>query len=138
MAIERTLLMVKPDGVKARITGDVICRIERKGLNVTQIRKFRFDRDLAEKFYAVHRSKSFFGELVSFITSGEVVAMVVEGESAVQVIRRLIGPTNASDAPPGTIRGDFANSVQENVVHASDSLQSAEYEIQLLFGSPRN
>jgi nucleoside-diphosphate kinase len=133
MPIERTLLMVKPDGVKARITGEVIRRIERKGLNVIWIKKFKFDRSLAEKFYSVHKSKNFFGELVSFITSGDVVAMVVEGESAVQVVRRLIGPTNASEAPPGTIRGDFANSVQENVVHASDSLQSADYEIRLLF-----
>ncbi|PSN92681.1 nucleoside-diphosphate kinase [Candidatus Marsarchaeota G2 archaeon OSP_D] len=133
MAHEKTLLMVKPDGVKARLTGEVIRRVEMKGLHISAIKKFKFDRHLAEKFYAVHKSKPFFEDLVNFITSGEVVALVVEGEAAVSVVRRLIGPTNASEAPPGTIRGDFANSVQENVVHASDSLSSAEYEIGLLF-----
>jgi nucleoside-diphosphate kinase len=133
MAHEKTLLMVKPDGVKARLTGEVIKRIEMKGLRISAIKKFKFDRNLAEKFYAVHKSKPFFEDLVNFITSGEVVALVVEGESAVGVVRRLIGPTNASEAPPGTIRGDFANSIQENVVHASDSVSSAEYEIGLLF-----
>lgn len=134
MAYERTLLMVKPDGVRARLTGEIIKRIEMKGLYISAIKKFRFDRELAEKFYAVHRSKGFFQDLIDFITSGDVVAMIVEGESAVSVVRRLIGPTNASEAPPGTIRGDFANSIQENVVHASDSPSSAEYEIKLLFG----
>jgi len=134
MAQERTLLMIKPDGVKARLTGDIIKRIEMKGLNIAAIKKFRFSRELAEKFYSVHRSKTFFQDLVDFITSGDVVAIVVEGESAVSVVRRLVGPTNASEAPPGTIRGDFANSIQENVVHASDSLSAAEYEIKLLFG----
>src|SRR5579875_1539497 len=133
MAHEKTLLMVKPDGVKARLTGEIIRRVEMKGLHISAIKKFKFDRNLAEKFYAVHKSKPFFEDLVNFITSGEVVALVVEGESAVGVVRRLIGQTNASEAPPGTIRGDFANSVQENVVHASDSVSSAEYEIGLLF-----
>lgn len=134
MVYEKTLLMVKPDGVKARLTGEIIKRVEMKGLYISAIKKFRFDRELAEKFYSVHRSKAFFQDLVNFITSGEVVAMVVEGESAISVVRRLIGPTNASEAPPGTIRGDFANSIQENVVHASDSPAAAEYEIKLLFG----
>ncbi|MEM0322094.1 MAG: nucleoside-diphosphate kinase, partial [Thermoprotei archaeon] len=95
----------------------------------------KFSRDLAEKFYVAHKSKGFFHDLVNFITSGDVVALVVEGESAISVVRRLIGPTNASEAPPGTIRGDFANSIQENVVHASDSVETAKYEIDLLFSS---
>jgi nucleoside-diphosphate kinase len=133
MVYEKTLLMIKPDGVRARLTGDIIKRVEMKGLHISAIKKFRFDQNLAQKFYAVHKSKSFFQDLVNFITSGEVVAMVVEGESAIAVVRRLIGPTNASEAPPGTIRGDFANSIQENVVHASDSKEAADYEISLLF-----
>ncbi|MEM3656467.1 MAG: nucleoside-diphosphate kinase [Thermoprotei archaeon] len=135
MPYERTLLMVKPDGVRARLTGDIIKRIEMKGLYISAIKKFKFSRDLAEKFYVAHKSKGFFQDLVNFITSGDVVALVVEGESAISVVRRLIGPTNASEAPPGTIRGDFANSIQENVVHASDSVETAKYEIDLLFSS---
>lgn len=134
MGYERTLLMVKPDGVRAKLTGEIIKRVEMKGLYISAIKKFKFDRELAEKFYSVHKSKAFFQDLINFITSGEVVAMIVEGESAISVVRRLVGPTNASEAPPGTIRGDFANSIQENVVHASDSPSAAEYEIKLIFG----
>jgi len=133
MAVETTLVMVKPDGVLAKITGEVISRIERKGLRIVQIKKFRFPEELAKKFYSVHKGKPFYSELVDYITSGEVVAMTVEGESAVRVIRTLIGPTDASQAPPGTIRGDFGESISRNVVHASDSAESAKYEISLVF-----
>ncbi len=132
--IERTLLMIKPDGVRRGITGEVISRVEQKGLKIVNIKKIRFDEALARKFYAVHRDRPFFNDLVAFVISGDVVPMIVEGDSAVAVVRRLIGPTNASEAPPGTIRGDFANSVQENAVHASDSAGNADYEISLIFG----
>ncbi|PSN86750.1 nucleoside-diphosphate kinase [Candidatus Marsarchaeota G2 archaeon ECH_B_SAG-F08] len=134
MVLERTLLMIKPDGVEAKITGEVISRVERKGLKIVAIKKFLFTRELAEKFYAVHKNKPFFNELIEYITSGEVVALLVEGESAIKVVRNLVGPTDSTIAPPGTIRGDFGTSIQRNVVHASDSPESSQYEIKLIFG----
>ncbi|MEM3671189.1 MAG: nucleoside-diphosphate kinase [Thermoprotei archaeon] len=133
-AEEKTLLMVKPDGVRSLLTGEVILRVERKRLHISRIRKFVFSEDLAKKFYEVHSSKPFYADLVKFITSGEVVALEVEGPSAVQTVRRMIGPTNAAEAPPGTIRGDYSNSIQENVVHASDSPENAVRELELVFG----
>lgn len=133
MAVETTLVIVKPDGVLAKITGEVISRIERKGLRIVQIKKFKFPKEVAKKFYSVHEGKSFYSELVDYITSGDVVAMTVEGEAAVRVVRTLIGPTDASQAPPGTVRGDFGESISRNVVHASDSTESAKYEISLVF-----
>jgi nucleoside-diphosphate kinase len=126
--------MIKPDGVEAKITGEVISRVERKGLKIVAIKKFLFTRELAEKFYAVHKNKPFFNELIEYITSGEVVALLVEGESAIKVVRNLVGPTDSTIAPPGTIRGDFGTSIQRNVVHASDSPKSSQYEIKLIFG----
>jgi nucleoside-diphosphate kinase len=126
--------MIKPDGVEAKITGEVISRVERKGLKIVAIKKFLFTRELAEKFYAVHKNKPFFNELIEYITSGEVVALLVEGESAIKVVRNLVGPTDSTIAPPGTIRGDFGTSIQRNVVHASDSPESSQYEIKLIFG----
>jgi len=134
LVLERTLLMIKPDGVEAKITGEVISRVERKGLKIVAIKKFLFTRELAEKFYAVHKNKPFFNELIEYITSGEVVALLVEGESAIKVVRNLVGPTDSTIAPPGTIRGDFGTSIQRNVVHASDSPESSQYEIKLIFG----
>jgi nucleoside-diphosphate kinase len=132
---ERTFIMVKPDGVKRRLIGEVVGRIEAKGYNVTQMKLFTIDRDLAEKHYAEHVERPFFGELVSFITSGPVVAMVVEGVDAVAGMRQIMGATNPLEAAPGSIRGDFASEIGENIVHGSDSPTSAKREIGLFFGS---
>jgi nucleoside-diphosphate kinase len=132
--IEQTLLIVKPDGVRRGLTGEVIRRVEAKGLRITELRRMRIDRDLAEEHYGEHREKPFFGELVDFITSGDVVVARVEGDDAVKALRTLMGPTDPIEAPPGTIRGDFATVITENVVHGSDSTESAERELKLFFG----
>lgn len=134
MGVERTLVMIKPDGVRRKLVGEIISRIERKGLEIKALKMVHLTRERAEEFYSVHRGKPFFNSLIEFITSGPVVAMVVEGESAISVVRTMIGPTDGRTAPPGTIRGDFALSITENVVHASDSAQSAEHEIRVIFG----
>lgn len=133
MGIERTLVLVKPDGVARRLVGEVINRIERKGLKIVALKMMQLDRETAERHYAVHKGKPFYESLLRFITSGPVVAMVVEGESAIDVVRNLMGPTSGLKAPPGSIRGDFSLSVQFNIVHGSDSSDSAEYEIPLFF-----
>ena len=134
MAQESTLVICKPDAVRRGLVGEVIGRIERKGLRITDIRMLRIDEDLAGRHYSEHRDKPFFGELVSFITSGEVVVARVEGEQAVSVVRTLMGPTDPATAPPGTIRGDFATVITENLVHGSDSPESAKRELDLFFG----
>ena len=131
--MERTFVMVKPDGVKRGLIGEVIKRIERKGLKIVAMKMIEISRDLAERHYAEHREKPFFNNLIDYITSGPVVAMVVEGKEAVKVVRNLVGATNPVEASPGTIRGDFAMDIGRNVVHASDSLESAEREISLFF-----
>ena len=131
---QRTFIMVKPDGVKRRLVGEVIGRIEAKGYTIREIRLFTIDETLAKKHYAEHSEKPFFGELVSFITSGPVVAMVVEGADAVAGMRQLMGATNPIEAAPGSVRGDFATIIGENIVHGSDSPESAEREVGLFFG----
>jgi nucleoside-diphosphate kinase len=133
MAVERTFLMVKPDGVRRAIVGEVISRFERKGLKLEKMRMLTIDEDLAGRHYAEHVEKPFFGELVEFITSGPVVAMEWSGESAVSVARTVMGPTNPAEAPPGTIRGDFGIIMTNNIVHGSDSVASAERELDLFF-----
>uniref|UniRef100_A0A7J3XZI7 Nucleoside diphosphate kinase n=1 Tax=Thermogladius calderae TaxID=1200300 RepID=A0A7J3XZI7_9CREN len=133
MPVERTLVMVKPDGVRRGLIGEIIARFERKGFRIAGLKMLRMSRELAEKFYSVHKGKPFFDALIDFITSGPVVAMVIEGDSAVSVARLMIGSTDGREALPGTIRGDYALSKTENVVHASDSVESANYEIGLLF-----
>ena len=133
MPVERTLVMVKPDGVRRGLVGEIIARFERKGFRIVGLKMLKMSRELAEKFYSVHKSKPFFNTLIDFITSGPVVAMVIEGDSAVSVARLMIGSTDGREALPGTIRGDYALSKTENVVHASDSVESANYEIGLLF-----
>jgi nucleoside-diphosphate kinase len=130
---ERTFVMVKPDGVARRLVGEVIGRIEAKGYTLAAMRFFTIDRGLAEKHYGEHNEKPFFGELVSFITSGPVVAMVVEGPDAVKGLRQIMGATNPLEATPGSIRGDFATEIGENIVHGSDSPESAAREISLFF-----
>ena len=131
--MERTFVMIKPDGVQRGLIGEIISRIERKGLKIVAMKMLRISRDLAEKHYAEHRRKPFFNPLIDYITSGPVVAMVVEGKEAVKVVRSLVGKTNPIEASPGTIRGDYAMDVGRNVIHAADSLESANREIKLFF-----
>jgi nucleoside-diphosphate kinase len=126
--------MVKPDGVKRHLIGEVVRRIEDKGYEIKEMKMFTIDDDLAKRHYAEHTDKPFFGELVEFITSGPVVAMVVEGDDAVAGMRELMGATDPANADPGTIRADLAESLSNNVVHGSDSVESASREIGLFFG----
>jgi len=133
MAVESTLLIVKPDGVRRGLIGEVLRRVEAKGLRVAEMRLMQIDRALAEEHYAEHREKPFFAELVAFITSGPVVVARLEGESAIDVWRTAMGPTDPAAAPPGTIRGDLGLIITENIVHGSDSPASAERELKLFF-----
>jgi nucleoside-diphosphate kinase len=134
MAVESTLLIVKPDAVRRSLIGEVLRRVEAKGLRVVEMRMTTIDRATADEHYAEHREKPFFDELVGFIGSGPVVVARLEGEGAVPVLRSLMGPTDPALAPPGTIRGDFGLIVTENLVHGSDSTESAERELKLFFG----
>ena len=134
---ERTLVLVKPDGVRRRLVGEVISRIERKGLAITRLELRALSRDLAEQHYAEHTDKPFFGDLVEFITSGPVVAMVVEGEDAVAAVRQLMGATNPLEAAPGSLRGELATAIGQNLVHGSDSAGSGEREVGLFFPDAR-
>jgi nucleoside-diphosphate kinase len=133
MAIESTLLIVKPDGVRRGLVGEVLRRVEAKGLTIEAMRLFTIDRALAEEHYGEHVDKPFFDELVDFITGGPVVVAKVSGESAIDAWRTLMGPTNPIQAPPGSIRGDFATLIGENIVHGSDSPASAGRELGLFF-----
>jgi len=131
--MERTLVIAKPDAVRRGLAGEILARVERKGLRVVAGRFFAIDEALARRHYAEHEGKPFFGDLISFITSGPVLAFIVEGPEAISVVRTLMGPTNPREAQPGTIRGDFAIEVTENLVHGSDSTESAGREIDLFF-----
>ncbi|MEX2204124.1 MAG: nucleoside-diphosphate kinase [Actinomycetota bacterium] len=133
MVVESTLLVVKPDGVRRGLVGEVLRRAEIKGLRIADMRMMTIDRPLAEEHYGEHREKPFFPELVGFITSGPVLVARLEGENAIDVWRTLMGPTDPSSAPPGTIRGDFGLVITENIVHGSDSPESAERELKLFF-----
>lgn len=130
---ERTLVIVKPDGVRRGLIGEVITRLERKTLSIVAMRMLTVDKELAERHYAEHVSKPFYGDLVNFITSGAVVAMVVEGDEAVSVVRALMGATDPKVAAPGTIRGDLGLAITENLVHGADSPESARRELELFF-----
>ena len=134
MSVESTLLIVKPDGVRRSLIGEVLRRVEAKGLIIAEMQMLTIDRALAEEHYGEHREKPFFGELVDFITSGPVVIARLEGEGAIDVWRTMMGPTNPATAPPGTIRGDLGLIIIENIVHGSDSPESAERELKLFFG----
>ena len=127
--------MVKPDGVKRRLVGEVISRLERKGFDIVEMKKMQIPREMAERHYGEHKGKPFYEDLVSFITSGPVVAMVVEGENAIAAWRKMMGATNPADAEGGSLRGDFATTIDENVVHGSDAPDTAEREIDIFFGS---
>jgi nucleoside-diphosphate kinase len=133
MALERTLVLVKPDAMRRALAGEILARLERRGLELLAARMLTVDRSIAEEHYAEHTEKPFFGELVDFITSGPTLAVVVEGEGAINVVRTTIGATNPADAAPGTIRGDLSLSMPDNLVHGSDSPESAEREIALWF-----
>ena len=133
MGLERTLILIKPDAVERRLVGEILGRIERRGFDVRAAKLTRVSRDLGERHYAEHREKPFFGELVEFITSASTWALVVEGEGAIATIRKTIGATNPADAEPGSIRGDLATAMPDNLVHGSDSAESAEREIALWF-----
>ena len=134
MAVERTLVLIKPDAIERQLAGEILGRFEQRGLALRAGRLVTVDRDLAERHYAEHREKPFFGELVEFITSGPTLAFVVEGESAISVVRATMGATNPTAAAPGTIRGDLALAMPDNLVHGSDSPESAKREIELWFG----
>jgi nucleoside-diphosphate kinase len=134
MAAERTLVLIKPDAMRRQLAGEILARFERRGLLVHEAKLLTVDRGLAETHYAEHAEKPFFGELVEFITSGPTLALVLEGEGAIATVRRTMGATNPADSEPGSIRGDFALSMPDNLVHGSDSPESAEREIGLWFG----
>ena len=131
--MDRTLILVKPDAFARSLTGEIIARFERKGLRIAALRYMTLDQQTAEQHYAEHEGKSFFEELVSFITSGPIVALVLEGQDAIRAARQVIGATNPLEAAPGSIRGDFALEVGKNMVHGSDSNESAEREANLFF-----
>ena len=132
--MSRTLILVKPDAFARGLTGELIARFERKGLRIVALEHRRLDEATAKQHYAEHEGKPFFGELVDFITSGPLVAMVLEGQDAVRAARQVIGATNPLEAAPGSIRGDFAVEVGKNMVHGSDSPESAQREANLFFG----
>jgi nucleoside-diphosphate kinase len=131
--VDRTLILVKPDAFERNLTGEIIARFERKGLRIAALKLMTLELGLAERHYAEHSEKPFFGELIDFITRGPLVAMVLEGQSAVEASRQVIGATNPIEAAPGSIRGDFATEVTFNLVHGSDAPETAEREIALFF-----
>jgi nucleoside-diphosphate kinase len=133
MAVERSLILIKPDAVQRRLAGEILARIERRGLTLRAGKLVHVDRNLGETHYAEHREKPFFGELVEFITSGPTLAFVLEGEGAIATCRKTIGATNPADADPGSLRGEFALAMPNNLVHGSDSPESAEREIGIWF-----
>ena len=133
MAVERSLILIKPDAMQRRLAGEILGRIERRGFTLRAGKLIHVDRDLAEKHYAEHAQKPFFGELVDFITSAPTLALVVEGEGAIATMRKTIGATNPADAEAGSIRGDLALAMPDNLVHGSDSPESAEREVALWF-----
>lgn len=131
---EETLVVIKPDAVRKGIVGEIISRFERKGFKIKNIQMFNLSKEKAEEFYSVHREKEFFDELVSFIISGPVIGLIVEGKEAIGTVRRMVGSTKSWEAAPGTIRGDFSLGITDNVVHASDSKESYIRERKVLFG----
>jgi nucleoside-diphosphate kinase len=133
MKMEETLVLIKPDGVKRQLCGEILSRYERKGLEIKAMKLLQTPQELAEEHYAEHKDKPFFGELVDFITSGPVLAFILGGQNAVASVRAINGATNPLEATPGSIRGDYALTLDSNVVHASDSAESAAREMKLWF-----
>ena len=130
---EQTLIIIKPDAVKRNLVGEILSRFEKKGFTISKLKALNFTVEMAEQFYSDHNSKPFFGELVSFITSRKVVVAVIEGENVIDTTREIIGKTNPKDASPGTIRGDFGIDITENSIHASDSSESFDKEVNVVF-----
>ena len=133
MSAEQTLVVVKPDGLKQRMVGRILARFEEKGFQIKNIKSHYFSTEKAREFYAVHREKVFFNDLVNFISSGLVIAFILEGTNAINTVRLMIGATNSSEAAPGTIRGDFGLGTTENIIHASDSYESFINEFRIIF-----
>ena len=133
MAKEQTFVMIKPDGVQRGLIGNIIRRFEQKGVKIIAMKLVSVSKDLAEKHYGVHKGKPFFEPTVKYITSSPVVAMVLEGENAIEIVRKMMGKTNPSEAAPGTIRGDYGQFIGRNIVHGSDGKDTAEFEINLWF-----
>jgi nucleoside-diphosphate kinase len=131
--IEKTFAMVKPDGVRRGLVGKIIARFEDHEFQISELKKILIDTDLADRHYGEHKGKPFYNDLMAFITSGPVVAMVIEGESAISIVRKLCGETDSVKAAPGTIRGDFATKMNRNIIHSSDSPESAKREISIFF-----
>ena len=130
---EQTLIIIKPDAVKRNLAEEILSRFEKKEFSISKLKTFNFTVEMAEQFYSVHSSKPFFDELVSFITSGKVTAAIIEGDNAINMTREIIGKTNPKEASPGTIRGDFGISITENSIHASDSRESFDKEVNVVF-----
>ena len=134
MSVEQTLSIIKPDGVQKNLIGEIVGRFEKAGLDVLAARMIHLSREQAEEFYAVHKERPFFNDLVSYMTSGPVMVQALQGESAIDANRQIMGATNPADADPGTIRADFAASIEENIVHGSDGPDTALQEIAFFFG----
>ena len=132
-SMEKTLILLKPDAVKRRLSGAILSRFDRKGLKIVALKMLKLSRDAAEKHYSVHKGKPFFTGLVDYITSGPIVAAVLEGENSISITRTLCGATDGSKASPGTIRGDFSMGIEKNIIHASDSQESFEHELPIFF-----
>lgn len=135
MAVERTFAIIKPDAVKNKVAGQILARIEESGLSIIAMKKMQLSKQAAQGFYAVHKARPFFGELVSFMTSGPVVALVLEGEGAIKKWRDLMGPTNSKEAPAGSLRGDFGTDLEQNATHGSDAPETARLEISYIFNA---
>jgi nucleoside-diphosphate kinase len=133
--MERTLSIIKPDGVKKNLIGEIIKRFEKRGLRIVALKMLRISEDDAKGFYIVHKEKPFYESLTSFMSEGPTVVMVIEGENAINKVRKIMGATNPKDAAPGTIRADFASDIEHNIVHGSDSRESASYEIPFFFSA---
>ncbi|EHP89649.1 nucleoside-diphosphate kinase [Methanotorris formicicus] len=131
---EKTFILLKPDAVKRKLIGKIIKRFEDRGFEIVEMKMLTLSREMAEEFYKIHKGKEFYERLIEFMTSGRIVVMVVEGENAISAVRKMIGKTNPAEAEPGTIRGDFALSTPDNIIHASDSKESVEREIKMFFG----
>ena len=131
--MQKTLVLIKPDAVQRGLVGEIVSRLERKGLKIAALKMLQMDKALAERHYAIHKGKPFFSSLVDFITSGPIVAAVIEGSNAVEATRRIMGETDPLKAAPGTIRGDFGLEIEQNLIHGSDSEKNAQQEINLFF-----
>ena len=130
---EQTLIILKPDSVKRNLVGEILSRFEKRGFVISKLKMLTFTKEMAEQFYSVHNTKPFFDELVTYITSGKVVVAVIAGDNAIEETRQIIGKTNPQEASPGTIRGDFGKNITENSIHASDSTESFDKEVNVIF-----